>query len=71
MRDQIIKTWKEIKGIDYPYRLKIEGFDIRKWYFRVDHINSYPFSDDELGFETAWERKEIINHLKYVKLDKI
>jgi hypothetical protein len=72
MKDQIVKTWKEIKGIDYPYRLKIEGFDVRKWYIRADHVRyAMPFSDEELGFQTSWERKEMINHLKYAKLDKI
>jgi hypothetical protein len=30
-----------------------------------------PFSDEELGFQTAWERREMINHLKYARLDKI
>jgi hypothetical protein len=66
-----IKYWKEIKGIDYPYRLKIEGYDVRKWYFRSDHVRyAYPFSEEELGFETAWERREMVEHLGWAKLEK-
>jgi hypothetical protein len=65
MQKAEFKTWKTIDGIEYPYRLSLEGWNLRRWFFKSDRTRyGYAFSDHELGFEFAWQRKEVLDMLK-------
>lgn len=59
------KTWNEIKGIMYPYRISLEGVDIRRAFLLSGLRFGQAFSDSELGFEKAYQRAEAVSTLKH------
>ena len=59
------KTWNEVKGIMYPYRISLEGVDIRRAFLLSGLPFGQAFSDSELGFEKVYQRSEAVSVLKH------
>lgn len=59
------KTWNETRGVMYPYRVSLEGTDIRRAFLLSGLRFGQAFSDSELGFEKAYQRSEAVSTLKH------
>jgi hypothetical protein len=58
------QKWTLDKAIMYPFRLKLEGYDLRSLFFTSDLRCGYAFSDTEIGFKKSYEREAAIREFK-------
>lgn len=58
------KKYRLTNGIMYPYRLELEGYNLRKIFFILGFRYGYAFSDTELGFEKSYEAGNVLKEIE-------
>lgn len=57
-------TYKTQDGVMYPFRLKLEGYNLRRVLFTSGLKYGYAISESELGFDKSWERSSMLLEIK-------